>query len=363
MTTNMLLTAILQVFALLASAGCALSLRSSREPNRYISYVAKIGGMPRDDVDRLLDGVRRAAGTDGETFLLTVTTGGMVDLAQNMLRSLDAAPADCPRLVIGMGSGVCEKFENFWKTICVDVFRDSFTDEVAWGSQHYYQVVLRKHVVLSIVSFSGMSKAMVFSDPDIVYMASPVDKFRKFAAGHDIVFSPNNYLEPDASGIEDLSADYERRGMANITIGSKGRHVDINTGLFYMRNSSKVNHLWLEALRIFINQEKVHGHYQQYSLVTAMDLVPSVSISVAPGDVFVNGNVFWGHRDLLDEDRVVSVHANWMQSNLKRTCLDAAGLWIDPEMVAGRLRFSTANDMVEMDEKAATVTRCARRDL
>jgi len=332
-------------------------------PARYVAYVARLGGLAQEDADKLLNGVREAAGPTGSTFLFTVTTRGMLDLAQNMLHSLDAVPADLPRLVVGMGSGVCRGLGEFWNTVCVDIYRDSVPEEeVAWGSKDYYQVVLRKHVILPIVSLSGLSNDMVFSDPDIVYFANPGKAFRRLAVDHDIMFSPNNYLEPDANSVEDLALEYEERGMADITLGDTGRHVDINTGLFYMRNSSTVNQLWLETLRIFIEEENNHGHYQQYSLVNAMAMVPSVKIGVAPGDVFVNGNVFWGHRELLKETKVVSVHANWMQSTLKRTCLDAAGLWIDPEMAAGRLRFATSHDSVEMDDRAATVTRCSRRD-
>ncbi|CAK0894883.1 unnamed protein product [Prorocentrum cordatum] len=108
----------------------------------------------------------------------------MLDLAQNMLRSLDAVPADLPRLVVGMGSGVCEGLGEFWNTACIDIYRDSVPEEeVAWGSREYYQVVLRKHVVLTIVSLSGLAKDVVFSDPDIVYFANPGTAFRTETGG------------------------------------------------------------------------------------------------------------------------------------------------------------------------------------
>jgi hypothetical protein len=353
------------VLATLDVRTLGVALRHSWDPARYIAYVANEGGLAQEDADELVDAVAKVSGPAASTFLLTVTTRGMVDLARNMLGSLDAVPADLPRLVVGIGGHVCKNLGSFWNTVCVDLYRNSALEQqVSWGSRNYYQVVLRKHVVLSIASLAGLAKAMVFSDPDIVYFSNPAHAFERLAKDEDILFSPNNALDPDARSVKDLSADYETRGMANITLGKgkKKRRVDINSGLFYMRNSSRVNHLWMETLKIFLNQENAYGHYQQYSLVTAMATVPNVNIGVAPGDIFVNGNVFWGHRDLLKEQKVVSVHANWMASHLKRTCLDAASLWIDPTMAAARLRFSLSDDVVEMDDKAATVTSCHRRD-
>merc|ERR1719282_2006712 len=137
-------------------------------------------------------------------------------------------------------------------------------------------------------------------------MDSPVAHLLKLSEAYDITFSPNNMLELDAASVEDLSKEYDSRGMRTITLGPRNRHVDINTGLFHMKSSDVVSDLMVKTLKIFKDQEFVHGHYQQFSLVQALAQVPTIKIGVARGDQFVNGNVFWGHRELLKATRVVS---------------------------------------------------------
>merc|ERR1719245_21677 len=52
----------------------------------HVHAAAEEGGMPRGDTDALLEGIHQAAGEAKGAFILTVTDGGMVDMAQNMLR-------------------------------------------------------------------------------------------------------------------------------------------------------------------------------------------------------------------------------------------------------------------------------------
>jgi len=242
------------------------------------------------------------------------------------------------------------------------VFKDvaGSEEEVDWGSHEYWQVVFRKHVVLTMVAMSKVARYAVYTDPDIVFLECPVSYLVKnYRNTHDIVFSPNNMLEPSATSVEDVAETYESRGMKNIQLGPHNRHADINTGLFLMSSSDLVGDLMLKTMRIFREQEFVHGHYQQFSLVKAIEEVPGIRIGVAPGDRFVNGNVFWGHRNLLKREDVISVHANWMQSPLKVPCLKSAGLWIEKDINS---RISTENwnegPVARMDTRFATVESC-----
>ncbi|CAK0866082.1 unnamed protein product, partial [Prorocentrum cordatum] len=275
---------------------------------------AELAGLPSVDARNLLGAVRAACGSTHDTVLVTITDGGM-DFASNMLASLEAVDAYVPRLVVGMGRDLCVHFRQFVKTTCVEVYDDSnTTEQIAWGTHEYWQVVFRKHVLLTVIASSDLSDSIIYTDPDIVFLDSPIGHLSNtsFQANDDITFSPNNMLEINATSVEDLASRYETNGLVNITLGSKRRHPDINSGLFHMFASPIVAQFFLRAVKILKAQEFVHGHYQQFSLVKALADLPGIRVGVARADQFVNGNVFWGHRALLHPDRVVSVHANWM---------------------------------------------------
>merc|ERR1719401_2178397 len=261
-----------------------------------------------------------------------------------------------------MGENVCRDFSQFRRTTCVEVFTDSKSDgEVAWGSHDYWQVVFRKHVVLTAIAVSNISKGVIYTDPDIVYLDSPVGPLARLAEVNDITFSPNNMLELDAKSVEDIAEVYETRGMESIVLGPHRRRADINTGLFHMRSSDAVVEWMLKSMEIFKQQEFVHGHYQQFSMVEAMQNVRKLKIGVAPGDVLVNGNVFWGHRNVLTPTRVVSVHANWTPGELKRACLESAGFWIltaGPIEIKKRLSISWDRFTSSMDDEGKAVVSC-----
>merc|ERR1711862_882716 len=110
-------------------------------------------------------------------------------MAQNMLRSLDPV-SDAGRLVVAMGTDLCKDFQDFQRTACVEVFRGAGSeDEVAWGSHEYWQVVFRKHAILTVVAVSNMSRNVIYSDPDIVYLDSPVGHLVEMGQRNDITFS------------------------------------------------------------------------------------------------------------------------------------------------------------------------------
>jgi len=322
-----------------------------------VHRVAQVGGLSEDEADRLTEAIRKAADEMG-TFIVTVTDGGMLDMALNMIRSLDSAACRAPRLVIGLGANLCSTFQDVPKTTCVEVFTEDAgsEDEVAWGSHEYWQVVFRKHVVLTVVAMSRMARHVIYTDPDIVFLRSPAAYFDSEKA-YDIIFSPNNMLDPNATRVDQVADTYETRGMENILLGPHNRRADINTGLFQMSSSENVAELMLKTMEIFRDQEFVHGHYQQYSLVKALDELPDVRVGVAAGDRLVNGNVFWGHRELLSEEGVVSIHANWMPCQLKIPCLKEANLWVDAANPQ-RLTFRPARMVARMDYRYATVEAC-----
>ncbi|CAK0836281.1 unnamed protein product [Prorocentrum cordatum] len=148
--------------------------------------------------------------------------------------------------------------------------------------------------------------------------------------------------------------------MKDILVGPEKRRADINTGLFVMRMSPMVEDLMLTTMRIFKDQEFVHGDYQQYSLVQALDQLPGVRVGVAGSDWLTNGNVFWGHRELLKASDVISVHANWMTSTMKVPCLKEAGLWID-KGAPKRLTFQPPTHSRPegmLDSRGATIEIC-----
>lgn len=339
---------------------------------------AELAKLPARDAMHLLDAVRAACGSSHDTVLVTITDGGMVDLASNMLASLEAVDAYVPRLVVGMGRDRCIHFRQFVKTTCVEVYDDTnTTGQIAWGTHEYWQVVFRKHVLLTVIASSDLSDSIIYTDPDMVFLDSPIGHLSNTSVqtDDDITFSPNNMLEINATSVEDLASRYDTNGLVNITLGSKRRHPDINSGLFHMFASPVVAQFFLRTVKILKAQEFVHGHYQQFSLVKALADLPGIRVGVARADQFVNGNVFWGHRGLLHPDRVVSIHANWMQPHLKRPCFQAAGLWQSPPTVRGggsliggarlrpaaRLSFRDSTDTAVMDERHATILACSPR--
>jgi len=340
--------------------------------NKPFYKAAEDGHMSKEDAERLLGGIRNASKKTG-TFFVTVLDGGMVSIGENMILSLNAVPCDTPVLVVGLGGNVCSRFLEPGGPICVEVFRESATseDEVAWGSHEYWAVVFRKHVVLTLVAMSKTARWAAYTDPDIVYLNCPTDYLINVSTGkaqtisgtfdeYDIVFSPNNMLSKEATTVDDVAETYATRGMKDILVGPEKRRADINTGLFVMRMSPMVEDLMLTTMRIFKDQEFVHGHYQQYSLVQALDQLPGVRVGVAGSDRLTNGNVFWGHRELLKASDVISVHANWMTSTMKVPCLKEAGLWID-KGAPKRLTFqppTPGRPEGMLDSRGATIEIC-----
>jgi len=340
--------------------------------NKPFYKAAEDGHMSKEDAERLLGGIRNASKKTG-TFFVTVLDGGMVSIGENMILSLNAVPCDTPLLVVGLGGNVCSSFLDFSGITCVEVFRDlaSSEDEVAWGSHEYWEVVFRKHVVLTLVALSKTARWVAYTDPDIVYLNCPTDYLINVSTGkaqtisgtfdeYDIVFSPNNMLSKEATTVDDVAETYATRGMKDILVGPDKRRADINTGLFVMRTSSIVDDLMMKTMRVFKDQEFVHGHYQQYSLVQALDQLPGVRVGVAGSDRLTNGNVFWGHRELLKESDVISVHANWMNSTMKVPCLKDAGFWMD-KSAPKRLTFqppTPGRPEGMLDSRGATIEIC-----
>jgi len=353
------------------SSPCAMEL-SATVNNKPFYKAAEDGHMSKEDAERLLGGIRNASKKTG-TFFVTVLDGGMVSIGENMILSLNAVPCDTPVLVVGLGGNVCSRFLEPGGPICVEVFRESATseDEVAWGSHEYWAVVFRKHVVLTLVAMSKTARWAAYTDPDIVYLNCPTDYLINVSTGkaetisrtfdeYDIVFSPNNMLSKEATTVDDVAETYATRGMKDVFVGPNQRRADINTGLFVMRNSSVVNDLMLTTMQILKDQEFVHGHYQQYSLVKALEQLPGVRVGVAGSDRLTNGNVFWGHRELLKESDVISVHANWMNSTMKVPCLKDAGFWMD-KSAPKRLTFqppTPGRPEGMLDSRGATIEIC-----
>merc|ERR1719343_1421639 len=85
-----------------------------------------------------------------------------------------------------------------------------------------------------------------------------------------------------------------------------------------------------------------------------MKEVPQAKVGAVASDKFVNGNVFWAHREILDFSKVVSVHANWMDSALKRPCFKSSHLWFNEKMP-----WVNPHDSYTTDEKfGKTVISC-----
>ena len=53
-------------------------------------------------------------------------------------------------------------------------------------------MVFRNHVVPTVVAASNMSKVVVYTDPGIVYLGSPVAQLVKLAVNYHITFSPHD---------------------------------------------------------------------------------------------------------------------------------------------------------------------------
>merc|ERR1740138_1061478 len=129
----------------------------------------------------------------------------MIEFAKNMLTTLDAVSCVHPRLLVGMGRDVCKNFYEF-NTTCVEIFPDSGSeDAVTWGTEAYFNVVLRKHVILTMLATCGLTSVSVFTDPDIVFLQDPVEGLLAAAGDNDIVFSPNNYLDRNPESALDVA--------------------------------------------------------------------------------------------------------------------------------------------------------------
>jgi len=315
--------------------------------------------MSNSDMGVLLAGVARAAGVAGQSaVILSVTDASMVELEQNMLRSLDAVPSRIQRIVVGISKGVCARFQEAERTTCIEIFADvASTGGAERGSADFQKVVMRKHVVLTTALASGLlSGPLIYSDPDVVFLEAPDKRLRAHAEGYDILFTADQFLQKDATGCADLAAEYKTRGVDTLTIGKNGFHPDINTGLFYVEKPSGVADTMLFALIALKDQEKQPERTQQFALMSAIKESKSLKVGVAPGDIFVNGNVFWGHRTVIDTSRVASVHANWMAFASKRACFEAAGLWIGHDVAS--FSWSDRGDSGKLDDRGAMVLSC-----
>lgn len=334
-----------------------------------IAHVAMMCNLTGHDTLEILTAIKNATGDHGKTFLITITDGGMTDMVTNMLRSLTNVPGDpVPRLVVGIGANVCSKLKKFEdsSTHCIEVFKYATAEEAsAWGTQSYYNVIVRKHAILTMASVSLEVVGMIYSDPDIVYLRSPIEYMEQEGQDNDITFSENNCLLVDAADKDDYPEVYIKKGMEHILRGPNKRRVDINTGLFYLKRGNIASKVMIKTMRILNNGANGHERaYQQYSLVEAIKEVEEVKIGVFQGDKFVNGNLYWGHRGLLNPDEVISVHANWMPSSIKKTCLQMAGFWYDDkDDKLQRLHMNFDGDVVRMDRLRGTIVYCGRETM
>jgi len=315
----------------------------------------ELGGMSGPDVATLLAGVGKMVGAKLSPAILTVTDAGTVDLAQNMLRSLDAIPSRIPRLVVGLGEHVCSSLQKSDLTTCVEVYANSTASDGA------SEKVLRRHAALTVAVVSGLlSGPLIYADPDVVFLEAPEKQLKPHAAGYDILFAADQFLQRGATGCQDVAEDYKARGLLSLTVGSAGRHPDIDAGLFYVERPAAVAEAMLLGLVALKEQDKEQTHTQQFALMSAIKEATDLKVGVAPGDIFVNGNVFWGHRAVIDTSKVASVHASWMAPPDKRRCLEAAGLWIDEGAVAS-FSWSDRGDTGALDDRGATVVNCSAR--
>jgi len=277
--------------------------------------------------------IGKLAGVERRAIILTVTDLAMVNMTKNMIRSLYRAGEQARCLVVGIEANLClELGEPLAECLELPLRGQREADGIfAWGTAGYMEAVFLKHVVLTVSLLSGRSEGILFTDPDVVYLKPPLDEIRSYGTDLDMIFSTNNALTRGAQHCSDVAKSYRRqqRGIASLTTGDEGAHVDINSGLLYLRHTTATGELLMRTL-MFLAQERTaraSGYYQQWSMVRAIQAMPSLRIAPVPCNRFVNGNVFWGHNMVLDPDSVISVHANWMHSSLKRTCLELARLW------------------------------------
>lgn len=297
------------------------------------------GIVPPANVSAIHRAVQRIAGPERRPIILTVTDLPMVDMTQNMISSLLASGEEASCLVVGIQGGLCRRLEEIGASAlqraeCVDFpLREELasSDTSPWGTAGYAEAVVLKHAILTITLLSGFSEGVLFTDPDIVYLKPPLQELRLYARDMDMVFSTNNALASGAQTCDEVAEKYEGAdaGIGSLTVGRKGAHIDINTGLIYLRHTTAAGQLLMRTLMILAKENAGHraGHFQQYSMVEAIKAMPHLSLAPVPCDRFVNGNVFWGHHALLAPRNVISVHANWMHSSLKRICFERVHLW------------------------------------
>merc|ERR1712187_1081026 len=108
--------------------------------------------------------------------------------------------------------------------------------------------------------------------------------------------------------------------------------MEANSGLYYVRDSPGGAALVMHALgAVFDGRVGFYGGDKMALQNAFLSLPTLTNVKFLPCNRFVNGNVFWGHRNLIRDSEVVAVHSNWINGkDSKRACLRKAGLWALP---------------------------------
>jgi len=334
---------------------------------------AYFDALPRRKVMEL-HGALAKLGEKSKSIVLTLINATQADLAVNMLSSLAASGEKAPCLVVGTQPGTCSALKilqgrGHSDHICVEVPHVQPAENLSVPFTEL-EIQTFKHAIMTTVIVSGLSQGVLYAAADTVFVQAPMQFFKRDYPGSHMVVTANNVMKENPETCTDVADKYEKAEAGqlrdrlriyrrSLTGEEDSARFDINSGLIFAQNSPGTADVMLRSWMLLVTRGSAENT-QHWALQQAIQDASWVNVQTGSCTQFVNGNVFWGHCELLKMSDVISVHANWMTSTMKVPCLKEAGLWMD-KSAPRRLTFNPptpGRPLGRLDSKGATVEIC-----
>mmetsp|Transcript_85726 Transcript_85726/g.239658 ORF Transcript_85726/g.239658 Transcript_85726/m.239658 type:complete len:852 (+) Transcript_85726:108-2663(+) len=309
---------------------------------------------------KIISALHTTAGFERRPVIVIATDVNMRQMTSNILCNLHDVGAQDHVVLVAAGEGVCRHLLHD-RSKCVEIHStpSSKGGSLEYRGAAYRAIVARKLSIFSLSAISGVADVMLFMDTDVVVFQNPfaADLLAATRSSRvDMKFMLNNALATGAKTCMDFHPKYYN------SRGKRRPRFDLNSGLYYVRDSPGAFLVMLHALAILLAGEAEFDGMDQGALMTALKRRPDehvAHVGYLPCGQFPNGNIFWNHAQTLVTTRLVAVHVNWMKGvELKTQCMRSSGLWFwTSEFCDSRKRLKL--DAKVIADRSGEITLCS----
>lgn len=296
--------------------------------------------LPRRKVMELHEALAKL-GEKSKSIVLTLINATQADLAVNMLSSLAASGEKAPCLVVGTQPGTCRALKilqgrGHSDHICVEVPHMQPAENLSVPFSEL-EIQTFKHAIVTTVIVSGLSQGVLYAAADTVFVQAPMQFFKRDYPGSHMVVTANNVMKANPESCTDVADKYEKAEAGqfrdrlriyrrSLSGEEDSARFDLNSGLFFAQNSPGTADVMLRSWMLLVTKGSAENT-QHWALQQAIQDASWVNVQTGSCTQFVNGNVFWGHREIVNPSQIVAIRANFMSQKAKRECLKSSGLW------------------------------------